>query len=532
MHFSLLFLHIVLLSQLVGSKSRSKDQKLTSPFYDLYPSDKLPGDVQITTFLYKEQPKMFFYWSTVNHGHLSLTVITCSSPVNWMVTYNNTDPSSNSDRQYKGTVQEGMDTQHFTSLEGLYVLKLVSKETDTYVHVYMSTELGGPQALQTSKFMQIKLIKRPKKRVTVKWETSLVDPQGTDYCLVVSSKKNHKSLCNAQVERYGPDFMKQSRLPAAASQTIINWQPDAKTTDNQDPAIVCVNKKTQYTVSNLNQGVTYYFDVFAINHQSNLTYPQGSTSLKFDQRTKPTTLKDAKATFANLKKLDGKAVFKFKVNRKSESSLELFIMPCGGAVNVTVNLQGNPVASKRGIEGFGRLRIPQPKPKARYYIKVYSSNREELRKTSGVEIYATTKSLSKIPLPNIPSEPIVEEYVSLRRCDSVTIGWLSSPGQKSAHYCLVVREGKVREMENYEMPNQCGLESRLRKSADFALKYCKDIKHEKEQVVTERISHLKPNKSYIIQVTVKKPRGKSLSYDLLQVHTLSSCRKHQYVEET
>lgn len=64
-----------------------------------------------------------------------------------------------------------MDTQHFTSLEGLYVLKLVSKETDTYVHVYMSTELGGPQALQTSKFMQIKLIKRPKKRVTVKWET-------------------------------------------------------------------------------------------------------------------------------------------------------------------------------------------------------------------------------------------------------------------------------------------------------------------------------------------------------------------------
>lgn len=241
-----------------------------------------------------------------------------------------------------------------------------------------------------------------------------------------------------------------------------------------------MNKKTQYTVSNLNQGVTYYFDVFAINHQSNLTYPQGSTSLKFDQRTKPTTLKDAKATFANLKKLDGKAVFKFKVNRKSESSLELFIMPCGGAVNVTVNLQGNPVASKRGIEGFGRLRIPQPKPKARYYIKVYSSNREELRKTSGVEIYATTKSLSKIPLPNIPSEPIVEEYVSLRRCDSVTIGWLSSPGQKSAHYCLVVREGKVREMENYEMPNQCGLESRLRKSADFALKYCKDIKHEKE----------------------------------------------------
>lgn len=77
----------------------------------------------------------------------------------------------------------------------------------------------------------------------------------------------------------------------------------------------------------------------------------------------------------------------------------------------------------------------------------------------------------------MPAHPTVQEYVSLRKCDSVTVGWYASPVQKIAHYCLVVKEGQLREMEGYRMPNQCGLENRLKKSADFAAKYCRDFKH-------------------------------------------------------
>lgn len=79
------------------------------------------------------------------------------------------------------------------------------------------------------------------------------------------------------------------------------------------PLIACVGKKKQYTVSNLKQGQTYFFDLFATNRQSNLTYFFGSTSTKFDSRIKPISLRDGKSTFANLRKFDGKVIFKFKV---------------------------------------------------------------------------------------------------------------------------------------------------------------------------------------------------------------------------
>lgn len=135
----------------------------------------------------------------------------------------------------------------------------------------------------------------------------------------------------------------------------------------------------------------------------------------------------------------------------------------------------------------------------------------------------------------------MQEYLSLRTCDSVTIGWVASPGPKTAHYCIVVKEGKITDVEGFRWPNQCTLESRLRKSADFYVKYCLDVKHGTEwvgpnaiwdllvilfdcrPVLTRKINPLRPGKHYIIQVTVKKAKGKTLSYDLLQVQTKPKC---------
>lgn len=62
----------------------------------------------------------------------------------------------------------------------------------------------------------------------------------------------------------------------------------------------------------------------------------------------------------------------------------------------------------------------------------------------------------------------------------MTIGWIPSPGQKAAYYCIVVKEGRIREMEGFKTPDQCGLENRLKKSADFFVKQCLNIRHDKE----------------------------------------------------
>lgn len=174
-------------------------------------------------------------------------------------------------------------------------------------------------------------------------------------------------------------------------------------------------------------------------------------------------------------------------------------MPCGGAVNVEVTLNKEIVDSQRGIVGYGRIVIPNPSLTSRYHIRILSANREELGKTSGVEvrivhqpsnilllshcyrqIYASTRASSDFPLPKDPQDRHVQEYLSLRTCDSVTVGWVPSPGPKTAHYCIVVKEWKITDVEGFRWPNQCTLESRLRKSADFYSKYCLDVAHGKE----------------------------------------------------
>lgn len=53
---------------------------------------------------------------------------------------------------------------------GIYVLKMVAAEGNTQVHVYVSTEPGGAQALQKSQQQSMKLLNRQrKKRLTVRW---------------------------------------------------------------------------------------------------------------------------------------------------------------------------------------------------------------------------------------------------------------------------------------------------------------------------------------------------------------------------
>lgn len=68
------------------------------------------------------------------------------------------------------------------------------------------------------------------------------------------------------------------------------------------------------------------------------------------------------------------------------SSLEFYIMPCGGAVDAEIALNKEIIDSQRGIIGYGRVVIPNPSITSRYYIRILSANREELGKTSGVEV--------------------------------------------------------------------------------------------------------------------------------------------------
>ena len=88
------------------------------------------------------------------------------------------------------------------------------------------------------------------------------------------------------------------------------------------------------------------------------------------------------------------------------------------------------------------------------------------------QVLATTRPGVKSPLPELPSETQVHEYDSMRKCNSVTVGWVPSPDPLTARYCVFARDDRQMELET-SRPNQCALDSRLKKS-DFALMRCQD----------------------------------------------------------
>lgn len=81
----------------------------------------------------------------------------------------------------------------------------------------------------------------------------------------------------------------------------------------EDPIINCVGRQTFYTFTNLKNGEFYIFNLFASNPNNKLTYLYGSVKQLFNNHKKPKALRDGIPTSANLKKDDGKSVFRYKV---------------------------------------------------------------------------------------------------------------------------------------------------------------------------------------------------------------------------
>ncbi|XP_018323989.1 protein NDNF-like [Agrilus planipennis] len=508
-----------------GLRRSKKTRQLKSllPQYEPFLSTDLPNDKQISVFLKKGITKTLLYKSQMDGIPLTFTVATCTSPVNWVVI-----PKSRGDSipLSKPLVNiTTMDTDTFeleSSFQTVYSFEIVAVNEDTFVHVYLSTEPGGPQAIKTSQNLGMKLTRRQRrKQLTISWEPSLVDPQSTVYCVVVNTKKHYRTLCSAQGEKYGFSTQK----PTPASQTLISWIEPEKHAN--DLAINCVGHHTHYTAKNMVEGLKYYFDLFAVNQQSNLTYHRGSSYLTFNKNFKPTALKDGKLSFVNLKKYDGKVTFRFKMRKIINDSLKFYVVPCGGSVDIEISTKGQVVFTRRRVERFDKIVIENPEEGLRYYIKIMSTNRDELRRISGVEILATTRPLSSIPLPDLPSDLTVEEFSSLRQCNSVTIGWIPSTESDSILYCVNIKQIRFKELEMYEVPNQCitNGDKRAKKSKENTTKYCKDIKNFQENVLTQTIKKLKPGRNYEVQVTARKRAGKELSYNLLYVKTKPFCER-------
>lgn len=149
-------------------------------------------------------------------------------------------------------------------------------------------------------------------------------------------------------------------------------------------------------------------------------------------------------------------------------------MPCGGSIIIQIKCKHETILNNTQIDKSERFDFHNLLP-GWYNIKI-SAIKENFRNV-GVEILASTSPILTKML-TMPKNTTVQQL--MKGCDSVTIGWLSPPGQQTANYCITVKETNLNDDEDDDLnaiqwPNQCGLERRLRKSAN--LKYCKQIKH-------------------------------------------------------
>lgn len=107
----------------------------------------------------------YYFRSVMDSGHLSATVTPCSSTISWSFQFRN-----NSNTIHLITTNE-MHTENLLPSRGIYELVLKSLESSTYIHIYVSTEFGGPQALQNVHHHQLRIFKSSRKNhLLVHWE--------------------------------------------------------------------------------------------------------------------------------------------------------------------------------------------------------------------------------------------------------------------------------------------------------------------------------------------------------------------------
>ncbi|XP_063229069.1 protein NDNF [Bacillus rossius redtenbacheri] len=522
-----------------GPKARRPPYRFDLPKNDIFRvTAAIPDNHQVSAFLFKGETKLFFYEQRKKDSGLFIAVTPCTSSVAWSVLYRN--HSDAGDRLADVTVaslgaplesNRGADTEVFArehAPPGLYVLEVTPLERESYVQFYATEDPGGPAALSVPHRARLRLRRRGRRRqLAVSWEQSKVDPHVTQYCLAVNARRHYRSLCEARGEAQGvappppapraPGFDPRLERAQARKSELASKAARAGRGLKADLLVECVGRRTQYTLTQLEHGKVYHFDVFGVNRKTNLSFPYGRAALKYDQRSRPAALRDAKAARVNLRKLDGRATFKFKVGRQAPGPLQMYVMPCGGAVDAEVTSQGKVVVARRRVEGYDVLRVADAARGQRFLLKVVARDPDELSRISALEVLATARGDAGFPLPAMPQERRLHEFPGLSDCRSVTLGWLPSP-DPAARYCVSAAElRRGWDEAPGATPDQCAAERRRPQhclARDPAAN---------STVMTHRVRDLKPGRGYVVQVTAKKLRGKALAYDLLQVVTKDSC---------
>ncbi|XP_013408464.1 protein NDNF [Lingula anatina] len=552
--FSVVILTLTTLAQgIIGQKIPSSNSAYTqfqlTHTEILYDTKALPDGTEVMSFLYKGDKQRFYFIVDEDESPLIIKVTPCASPLEFKLYHGElpveersgsgqveTDeflqqkrailPTTTPTSSRPLTLQEGdsiMSYTAFTSSSGLYVIEVTALTSDTSIRLYASTTQAdhsypeipiGEDAVTVTSVSETS--------VHVSWEPSPSDALHNDpieYCVMINQEKNMKTMCAAEAYMHGNSAPK---LPPNLG-FGFTWEGREKKRRQEsrisaaDPSeyfFICIGTKTSYAFSDLQFGETYYVDVFAVNQQTNQSTAYNGTS--FETPSHPSMFKevqDGRITFDYIKKSRSRY---YMYNLTQEVSELLFsVQPCSGHAHVQISRDDDVITS--GSASKLRRFILENPILGEYKICVTGSRRQG----TSYKVFVSNNH-RKYPYPKLPEDTSIKSFENLRKCNSVTVAWLST--RETSRYCLYRREIHSNQISDFYLkPDQCiAPESRRRSEKVMCRRF--RYKERRRSAVVHKIEGLKPNKQYVIDVYVtKRHGGQTLSLQTTAIRTRQHC---------
>ncbi|NXR16955.1 NDNF protein, partial [Cinclus mexicanus] len=525
-------------------------------------SSVIPDGAEISSYLFRDTPKRYFFVVEEDNTPLAVTVTPCDAPLEWKLSVQELpeeasgegsgDPEPLEQQKQQITNEEGTelfsykgnDVEYFVSSSspsGLYQLDLLSTEKDTHFKVYATTTPESDQPYPELPYdPRIDVTSLGRTTVTLAWKpspTASLLRQPIQYCIVINKEHNFKSLCAVEAKLSSDDAFMMAPKPgldfspfdfahfgfpadnnSGKERGFLKPSKFGRQTSPKprvDLHRVCIGNKNIFTVSDLKPDTQYYFDMFAVNTNTNMSTAYVGTFARTKEEAKQKTveLKDGKVTDVFIKRKGTKFLRFAPVS--SHQKVTFSIHSCLDAVQIQVRRDGKLLLSQ-SVEGVRQFQL-RGKAKAKYLVRLKGSKRG----ASMLKILATTRP-NKQSFPSLPEDTRIKAFDKLRTCSSVTVAWLGT--QERNKFCIYKREvdDNYNEEQKRREQNQCLGPDTRKKSEKVLCKYFHSQNIQKA-VTTETIRGLQPGKSYLLDVYVIGHGGHSVKYQSKLVKTRKFC---------
>ncbi|NXG99852.1 NDNF protein, partial [Loxia leucoptera] len=525
-------------------------------------SSVIPDGAEISSYLFRDTPKRYFFVVEEDNTPLAVTVTPCDAPLEWKLSVQELpeeasgegsgDPEPLEQQKQQITNEEGTelfsykgnDVEYFVSSSspsGLYQLDLLSTEKDTHFKVYATTTPESDQPYPELPYdPRIDVTSLGRTTVTLAWKpspTASLLRQPIQYCIVINKEHNFKSLCAVEAKLSSDDAFMMAPKPgldfspfdfahfgfpadnnSGKERGFLKASKFGRQTSPKprvDLHRVCIGNKNIFTVSDLKPDTQYYFDMFAVNTNTNMSTAYVGTFARTKEEAKQKTveLKDGKVTDVFIKRKGAKFLRFAPVS--SHQKVTFSVHSCLDAVQIQVRRDGKLLLSQ-SVEGVRQFQL-RGKAKAKYLIRLKGSKKG----ASMLKILATTRP-NKQSFPSLPEDTRIKAFDKLRTCSSVTVAWLGT--QERNKFCIYKREvdDNYNEEQKKREQNQCLGPDTRKKSEKVLCKYFHSQNIQKA-VTTETIRGLQPGKSYLLDVYVIGHGGHSVKYQSKLVKTRKFC---------